>query len=83
MDKEKKLLRLEEGMELVSLRLAELHNLIIAVYMGLQSEHVEKQALDSLDCISFCLNDIDNFVQTRLSEVQSDRTGNNQPTTYE
>lgn len=54
------------NMEIVSLRLKALHNTIVSLHMALEKEGIEQQALDVIECIGFCVNDIKNNIDNRL-----------------
>lgn len=55
-------------MEKVSSKLGALHNTILSLYAALESENVEQQALDIIECIGFCVNDIKNYIDNGLKE---------------
>lgn len=57
MDK-KNYMELQESMEKVSFRLGALHNMIFTLHLGMQGENMNKQTLDCIECINFCVNDI-------------------------
>ena len=52
----------EEKKQLAS-KLKALHNTILSLYAELESERVEQQALDAMECIGFCVNEIRNSVE--------------------
>ena len=52
----------------ISSKLGALHNTILSLYAALESENVEQQALDIIECIGFCVNDIKNGVDGVLKE---------------
>lgn len=54
------------NMEIVALRLKALHNTIVSLHMALEKEGIEQQALDVIECIGFCVNDIKNNIDNRL-----------------
>ena len=57
-----------EEMKKVSSKLGALHNTILSLYAELESENMEQQALDVIECIGFCVNDIKNGVDGVLKE---------------
>ena len=54
----------EEKKEITS-KLKSLHNTILSLYVALESERVEQQALDAMKCIGMCVNDIINSIDMR------------------
>ena len=57
-----------EVMEKVSSKLGALHNTILSLYAELESENIEQQALDVIECIGFCVSDIKNYIDGNLKE---------------
>ena len=57
-----------EKIKKLSLKLKALHNTIVSLYAVLESENVESQALDAIECIGFCVNDIKNSFDRELEE---------------
>lgn len=53
-----------ECLDNVSLRLDALSNAILTMYVGLENENVQQQALDTIECIMFCVE----CIRTRLDE---------------
>ena len=51
----------EEKNEIAS-KLSALHNTILTLYSELESEQVEQQTLDVIECIGMCVNDIINSI---------------------
>jgi len=51
----------EEKNEIVS-KLSALHNTILILYSELESEQIEQQTLDVIDCIGMIVNDIINSI---------------------
>lgn len=49
----------------IALKLKSLHNTILSLYVALESERVEQQALDAMKCIGMCVNDIINSIDMR------------------
>ena len=52
----------------ISSKLGALHNTILSLYAALESENVEQQALDAVECIGFCVNDIKNDIDNKWKE---------------
>ena len=57
----------EEKKKIAS-KLRALHTTILSLYVELESEKVEQQALDAIRCIGFCVNDIRNSMEKELEE---------------
>ena len=57
-----------EEMKIISSKLGALHNTVLSLYAELESENMERQALDVIECIGFCVNDIKNYVDGNLKE---------------
>lgn len=53
-----------ECLDKVALRLDALSNAILTMYVGLENENVQQQALDAIECIMFCVE----CIRTRLDE---------------
>lgn len=54
----------EEQKEIVS-KLKALHNTILTLYSELESEQIEQQTLDVIDCIGMIVNDIINSIDMK------------------
>ena len=54
----------EEQNEIAS-KLKALHNTILTLYSELESEQVEQQTLDVIECIGMCVNDIINSIDMK------------------
>lgn len=52
----------EEKKKIAS-KLSALYNTILSLYVELENEKVEQQALDAIECIGFCVNDIRNSME--------------------
>lgn len=61
---------LKDGMDHVLQQLNALHGMIGVLKSGLESEEAEKQALDCMECINECLNNIRTFVIYSLKEFE-------------
>ena len=59
-----------ECIENVSKRLEVLENTIVTMYVGLENEQIQKQALDSIECIGFCIE----CIRMRLDEELQQNT---------
>ena len=51
-------MELYESIEKISERLGVLHNMIMTLHLGMQAENMDKQTLDCVEGINFCVNDI-------------------------
>ena len=47
-----------DALESVALRLGQLNNMIKSLSIGMQQENIEQQAVDCMECIEYCVNDI-------------------------
>lgn len=70
MDEKMVLIRCVDGLESVSLRLKKLNNMIMAISLGMQQENMEQQAIDCVESISYCVNDIKNISLDRLEQIK-------------
>ena len=57
-----------EELKKISSKLKALHNTIQSLYAALESENIEQQALDVIECIGFCVNDIKNDIDNESKE---------------
>lgn len=62
--------RCVDGLESVSLRLKKLNNMIMAISLGMQQEKMEQQAIDCVESIGYCVNDIKNISLDRLEQIK-------------
>ena len=62
--------RCVDGLESVSLRLKKLNNMIMAISLGMQQENMEQQAIDCVESIGYCVNDIKNISLDRLEQIK-------------
>lgn len=73
---EKNHMELQECMEKVSVRLGVLHNMISTLHLGMQAENMDRQTLDCVEGINFCVNDIkalaDDCLGQRINKYNSD-----------
>ncbi|MCI7523062.1 hypothetical protein [Roseburia hominis] len=63
-------LRYVDALETVSLRLGKLNNMINSLCLGMQQENLEQQAIDCVESIGYCVNDIRTIVLDRLQQIQ-------------
>lgn len=70
MDEKMVLIRCVDGLESVSLRLKKLNNMIMAISLGMQQENMEQQAIDCVESIGYCVNDIKNISLDRLEQIK-------------
>ena len=54
----------------ISYRVKALHSTILSLHFGLETEHVQQQALDAIQCIGFCVNDISQKLDTQLKQLE-------------
>lgn len=59
-----------DALENVSLRLGQLNNMIKSLCLGMQQESIEQQAVDCMEIIGYCVNDIRNIALDRLQRIQ-------------
>ena len=59
-----------DALETVSLRLGKLNNMINSLCLGMQQENLEQQAIDCVESIGYCVNDIRTIVLDRLQQIQ-------------
>lgn len=69
MDNEIVLMRCVDALEMVSLRLGQLNNMIKSLCLGMQQESIEQQAVDSMECIAYCVNDTKNIVDGMMLQI--------------
>ena len=62
-------LALRDDLDKISVQLASLVNMINTIHSGLMSEHMEVQAVDSVDCIVFFLFFIKSMVDNCLMQI--------------
>lgn len=48
-----------DALEIVSLRLGQLNNMIKSLCLDMQQENIEKQAVACVESIGYCVNDIE------------------------
>uniref|UniRef100_UPI0040566DD2 hypothetical protein n=1 Tax=Agathobacter sp. TaxID=2021311 RepID=UPI0040566DD2 len=56
-----------EHMKSISDSINALHSTILSLYVGLQSENVQQQALHGIRCIGVCVKEIGNQLDNELS----------------
>lgn len=64
------LIECKEGLEIVSIRLCKLHNMIEFLILGMKQEGMEKQAIDCVESIQYCIRDIQNTAEGRLQQIK-------------
>lgn len=57
-------------LETITLRLEKLNSMITSLCLGMEQEKVEKQAIDCVESISYCVNDIRMVALSGLEEIQ-------------
>lgn len=77
MDK-KNHMELQEGMEKISLRLGALHNMIFTLHLGMQTENMDRQTLDCVESINFCVNDIKTLADECLLHISENHNNINE-----
>lgn len=63
-------LTLRDDLERISLQLGSLINMINTIHNGLTGEHMEAQAVDSIDCIGFCVEGIKRMRDDCLEQIR-------------
>lgn len=61
---------LRSDLEMISLQLGSLINMINTIHNGLEGEHMEVQAVDCVDCIGFCVGGIKRMVDDCLEQLE-------------
>lgn len=75
MDEELELTGCIDDLETVSSHLKKLNNMIMAITLGMQQENMEQQAIDCVECIGYCVNDIKNIANNRLEQIKEWQKG--------
>ncbi len=70
METRNELIECREGLEIISLRLCKLHNMIEFLILGMKQEGMEQQAVDCLESIQYCISHIKNTAEGRLQEIK-------------
>ena len=63
-----------DSLEMVSLRLRKLNNMINTICLGMVQESIEQQAIDCMEGISYKVNDIRAMVLDELQQIQNERS---------
>ena len=63
-----------DSLENVSLRLTKLNSVIHTMCLGLERENIEQQAVDCMECIAYCVNDIRAMVLDELQQIQDEQS---------
>lgn len=71
MNTEERLTTATENIGTISNRLRELSNLINTVHLGLMREDTEQQILDCIMCFLYSVNEIHEFTEKTLKEVNA------------
>lgn len=61
-----------EYMKDISNRMNALHSTILSLYFALEMENVQKQSLDVIQTIGFCVHDISMNLNNQLKELEKD-----------
>ncbi len=69
MNTEERLMIVTERMSTLSDRLRELSNVMNTVHLGLMGEDVEQQALDCIMCFLRSVNDLHEFTEQAIREI--------------
>lgn len=70
MEEKEKDFMLRSDLEMISLQLGSLTNMINTIHNGLEGEHMEVQAVDCVDCIGFCVGGIKRMVDDCLEQLE-------------
>ena len=76
MDEKRLLLKYVDDLTMISLRFGKLHSVIESISMGMEREDMEQQAIDSIDCIGYCVSDIRNVVTEKLRQMKKETVQN-------
>ena len=68
-----KYMELYECMDKISIRLGALHNMVFTLHVGMWSERMDKQTLDCVESINFCISDIKNMVDKCLEQYAENK----------
>lgn len=58
-----------EGLETVVLQLQKLNHMLDSLCLGMKQENLESQAIDCLESVGYCVNDIKNTAVEILKET--------------
>lgn len=67
------LMRCAESLEMVSLRLQKLNNMINTICLGMEQERMEQQMIDCIESIGYCVNDIKNIAVDKMKQFEEIR----------
>lgn len=59
-----------DHLETITSRLAKLNNMITSLCLGMEQENLEQQAIDCVESIGYCVNDIRTAALDGLREIQ-------------
>jgi len=68
----KSYMELHECLDKVSDRLGVLHNMICTLHTGMMGERMSRQALDCVEGVDFCINDIKSLADKCLEHIPKD-----------
>lgn len=63
-----------DSLEMVSLRLRKLNNMINTICLGMVQESIEQQKVDCMEGISYNVNDIRAMVLDELQQIQDEQS---------
>ena len=63
-----------DSLEMVSLRLRKLNNMINTICLGMVQESIEQQTVDCMEGISYNVNDIRAMVLDELQQIQDEQS---------
>jgi len=73
----KSYMELYESVEMVSVRLEVLHSMMQTLHVGMMAERMSKQTLDCVECIRFCVNDIQTLAENCVKHIQENHNNIN------
>lgn len=62
-----------DALESVALRLGQLNNMIKSLSIGMQQENIEQQAVDCMEGIAYCVNDIRAMALDELQQIRDEQ----------
>lgn len=62
-----------DELETVSLRLGQLNSMIKSICLGMKQENIEQQAVDCLECVAYCVNDIRAMTLAELQQIRDEK----------
>lgn len=73
----KSYMELYEDVEMVSVRLEVLHSMMQTLHVGMMAERMSKQTLDCVECIRFCVRDIQTLAENCMKHIEEKRNNIN------